>query len=272
MRPKVALLIGLSLVLTGCFSSTPTPASVASGTTSTPAAPSGSIGPPPSRNIIPLPSLPKMGLAAMWSRANNETGVSLLTIDGRVVATVPNVYIWDPNGPGGRVVLRGSDERGYWFLDVSEHELVRVSQGRAMQLLHPPRSGRLPIPARSQGSWAWSTPAPSGSELLAQYYQNGYGSELSECAKPLAMLQATPGAGLSPVTGDPLGAAQPSYALGWTAKSEPVIAVGRGPCGGPPGGLHEGVYVFGSHGNSSRIPVPKGSYDFQMWAQFQYTS
>ena len=202
----------------------------------------------------------------MWSRANNKIGVSLLTMDGHVVATVPNVYIWDPNGPGGRVVLRGWHERRFWFLDPSAHELVPVTLGRANKLLHQTRRARFPIPAQSVGSWAWSMSAPSGTEVLAQYYQNGYGSQLSECAKPLAMLQPTRGADLTPVTGEPLGAAQPSYVLGWTAKSEPVVAVAHGPCGGPSGGLRDGVYVFGSHGAASPVPVPKGSYFFQMWA------
>lgn len=267
MRPKSALILGMSLVLAGCTSGPRPPAGVSSDATPSGAtSPSPSGTPHPSRNVIPLPPLPTMGFAAMWSRANNKNGVSLLTMDGHIVASVPNVIIWDPNGPGGRVILRSWDKRRYWFLDTSAHRLIPVTQGGAKKLLQQPPRSRLPIPARSVGSWAWSVPAPSGTGVLAQYYQNGYGSELSECAKPLAMLQSTPGADLTPVTGDPLGAAQPSYALGWTAKSEPVVAVGKGPCGGPPGGLRDGIYVFGSHGEASPVPVPKGSYFFQMWA------
>ena len=44
-------------------------------------------------------------------------------------------------------------------------------------------------------------------------------------AKPVAMLQLAPGLEPQPVTGQPLGAIQPSYALGWTPTGQAVVQV-----------------------------------------------
>lgn len=201
----------------------------------------------------------------MWSRAHETIGVSLLSLDGRVVATVPNVILFDPANPSGQIILRSEDEKRYWQLDVSAHELVPVTLLRANKLHRYDTDVPAATPAGSVGSWAWSIPAPSGMEILAQYYQNGYGSQLSECAQPLAMIQPAPGLNASPVTGEPLGAASSSYALGWTPAKEPMVAV-TGTCGAPSGGLRDGVYIFDKQGTSRRVEVPKGSYYFQMWS------
>jgi hypothetical protein len=139
----------------------------------------------------------------MWSREDEAIGVSLLTLDGRVVATVPNVILFDSDGPTGRVILRSEDETRYWLLDPSAHELLPITLGQA-NWHHRTKRVLWPTPARSWGYWAWTMPAPNGSEVLAQYYQNGYGPQVSECATPVAMLQVAPDVDPAPVTGEPL--------------------------------------------------------------------
>ena len=263
MRARIAFVLGLSLLVPACIGDSGTPSGGEAGAStptsalsplptsqSTPEAPAAK-----ARNTIRLPTLPSIGLAANWARGHRKVGVSLLTTDGRVIAVVHHMGIWG-QGPSGVIILRNG--RGFWLLKVPSHRLVRIKRGEAISLTSAPKA-HLAVPPGSQGSWAWTLP------VLGQYYQNGYGSQLSECAKPIAMFGPAPGAALNPVTGDSLGAAQPSWVLGWTKQNEPVIAVADGPCDSPPGGLPAGVYIFDGEGHRTRVPVPEASYVFQMW-------
>jgi hypothetical protein len=205
--------------------------------------------------VIDLPPLPSSGLASGWSRGDSE-GVSLVTLDGRVLATIEDVGIFEAGRmPPGLLILTRGDKR-FWVLDVSAHELRQVSLYRAYQLVQDRVSDSLP-----RDDFAWSVRAPRGTQVLGQYWQ-----QVSECQKPIAMLRDTADPEASPVTGDPLRAAQPSYALGWTHASEAVVAVARGPCDAGSGQFREGVYAFNGTGHVRQIAIPRGSYVFQMWA------
>jgi hypothetical protein len=185
---------------------------------------------------------------------NDTVGVSLVTLQGRVLATVRGValYLADRMRPGLTIVTDG--KKKFWVLDVSGHELRRVSQARAEQLARAHGPAYLPSEA-----FGWFSPAPSGSPVLGQYYQ-----QVSECQKPIAMLRQAPGLDATPLTGDSLAHAQPSYALGWTRASQAVAAVASGPCDAGSGALHDGVYIFGD-GRPTPLTVPSGSYFFHMW-------
>jgi hypothetical protein len=258
MRPARELLLAVGLALVACtYTSGTTDDTGGSTPSQTHPTVVGEFTLSPQGTIIELPPLSERGLAAMWSRANNTIGVSLLSLDGRVLATVPNVIIYDATGPSEGVILQSADEIRYWLLDASAHELVPITLQRAMRL-HRPARVRLPHPARSPGSWAWSMPAPTGTQVLAQYNR-----QVSECAQPIAMVQPAPGLAVLPVTGEPFGTAS-SFALGWTAASEPVVEV-TPVCVGPSDRFRSGVYVFDNQGGAERLDVPKGSYVFQMW-------
>lgn len=199
----------------------------------------------------------------MWSR-EDRAGVDLLSLDGRVLATVPDVTIFNPTLPPGPLILkeRGREEI-YWRLVPEQDQLLQISEARALRMQQIERPVRLPIPEGSHGRWAWSRPAPDRSAILAQLLQNGFGSESSECSKPVAMIRTAPGEEPRSVLGQPLGDVDSSYALGWTPKGFPVIAVG-GPCGGP-GEWTNGVYIVSPGEAYLFRHMPEGSYYFRMW-------
>jgi hypothetical protein len=184
----------------------------------------------PAQDTIELPPLPASGFAAMWSR-DEGTGVSFVGLDGEVLATVPDATIYEPGGPPGVVVLvRGEDE--FLLLDAEDHVLRSISKAEADEIVASVPSGLL-NPSRSVGEWAWVRSSPDGTDVIGQYWQNGYGSQLSECSKPIAMISTSEDAEPRAITGQPLGQVQPTYALGWTPSGLPIAAVTLGPCGSP---------------------------------------
>jgi hypothetical protein len=189
----------------------------------------------------------------MWSRDDERVGVSLLTLSGRVVATVRDAIIYEPISPPGIVVLQIEDEL-YLTLDASAHELRRVSAGRAYRLV---RRGLGYLPSNA---FSWWTPAPHGPQSLGQYWR-----QVSECQEPIAMLAPRSSSRATPVTGDSLGAAQSTYALGWTGTDQAVVQITPG-CGSGSGPYRDGVYAFDHDGDARRIRVPPGSYVYRMWS------
>lgn len=212
---------------------------------------------------IVLPPLPDSGIAAMWSR-ENSVGVSFVNLEGEVVATVRNAIIYRPGGPPGTVVLVRGENR-HWVLDARDHVLRSVSESEANQIVNGDRGPFPPTPANSVGDWAWVEGSPDGTETLGQYWQSGYGSQLSECSKPIAMIQRPSSGDPEPITGQSLGQPQPTYALGWASAGHPLAAVMVGPCGSPLTEFAEGVHVFDEAGGHERVNMPAGSYSFQMW-------
>jgi hypothetical protein len=262
---QVTLALAATFALAACTSSPPAPESVGSPTPSPNATSSTSTMSPSPPGVIELPSLPSTGLAAMWSRPGKAIGVSLLTLRGRVVATVPKVFIWDPTAPSGIVMLRSKNLNRYWLLDTSAHELVPITEQRGAKLHRKRAHGRLPIPPGSVGNWSWAVSAPSGTAVLGEYYQNGYGSQYSECATPVAMLESAPGLEPTPILGESLTTVHASYALGWTPTSKAVVAVTSAECAGP-SPIRPGVYIFDSMGAApQRVALPRGTYYVQMW-------
>jgi hypothetical protein len=222
---------------------------------------------PSSDRVIELPPLPSSGVAAMWSRDNNATGVSFVGLDGEVAATIRNAIIYQ-SGPlrSPDTLVLALDKTGYWLLDADAHELRRITRSRADQLVTSDSGPRLPIPPNSTGEWAWVRRSPDGTELLGQYWQNGYGAFLSECSKPIAMLQGASASAPEPITGQSLGNVQPTNALGWAAPGHAVVEVAVGPCS-TSGRFAPGVYIFDGIGQTSqRVRMPTGSYTFQMWS------
>jgi hypothetical protein len=209
--------------------------------------------PDPTERSIELPQLPARGLVAGWSRDNSE-GVSLMTLGGRVLATIPDFAIFQAGRMPPGLVILNRGEMHFWVLDVAAHELRRVSLYGADRLVEKRAPSSLP-----RDAFAWSVRAPGSTQVLAQYWQ-----QVSECQKPVAMVRRAPGLEALPVTGDELTTAQPSYALGWTGRGNVVAAVARGPCDAGSGRFADGVYVFGGE-RPRRIGVPQGSYLFQMW-------
>jgi hypothetical protein len=254
MRLRLVVTLCATVALAACTASSGTQGAVSSLPVATSSSATASNSEAP--RVIELPPLTDTGLAALWSRANNSVGVSLVTLRGRVLATVHNVTIYEAGRtPPGLVILNRGD-RQYWVLDVSAHELRRVSPARAYKLVQQHGPASLPSDA-----FAWSVAAPGSTQVLGQYWQ-----QVSECQKPIALLRSGPGAQASPVTGDPLVNAQPSYALGWSDDSEAVVFVARGPCDPGTAQFHDGVYLFDTHGGVQRLKLPVGSYAFQMWS------
>ncbi len=249
------LFLGVLLTLGACTSTSSVSTSLPSSAMAPPTPSTAATPLPDPGDVIELPSLPERGVAASWSRANNSEGVSLVTLGGRVIATVRGVGIFQAGRISPGLVILTDGDKYYWVLDVPAHELRRVSPARAHQLVEARGPAYLPSDA-----FAWSVQAPGGTQVLGQYWQ-----QVSECQKPVAMLRPAPGLEASPVTGDRLAAAQPSYALGWTEAGEAVAAVASGPCDAGSATLHDGVYIFDS-GKAQRLSVPLGSYVFQMWS------
>ncbi len=256
---KVLLRLGTTVAVASCTVSPSASPSGASGSTSARHEPP-SVTPSASESEIELPALPDRGIVAMWSRLDNATGVSFLSLEGDVIATVRDVVLSQSGGPPGVVFVQRGER--YWLLDATAHELRRVSAKQASKLVTRGDRVDLPAPAQSTGTWLWSTPAPTGSAVLAAYAE-----QESECLKPVAMVQHHPGAEPVPITGEPLARAHPSYALGWTLEGKPVAQVASGPCSAPKGGLRDGVYIFHGEGGAGAeaVDVPAGSYRFQMW-------
>ena len=254
MSRVAGVLAGSFAVLVACTSAPASP-NIGSGTPSSTVTRSTSVASSPSPpSVIELPALPETGLAAGWSRANAE-GVSLVDLRGHTFATVHDagIYSADRVPPGLVILVMHNDE--YWLLDVSAHELRRISAYRAEKLVSERGSASLPHDAL-----AWSVSAPAGPQVLGQYWQ-----QVSECQKPVAVIRPAPGSPLQPVTGDPLINAQPSYALGWVDDDKALVSVARGPCDAGTARFREGVYLFSSDGDAQRLRVPPGSYFFQMW-------
>jgi hypothetical protein len=264
-RVTLALAATTSFALAACTSSLPATENGGIPTPSPNATSSTSTMSRSSPDAIELPSLPRTGLAAMWSRSGHAIGVSLLTLRGRVVATMPKVFVWDPTSPSGIVMLRSKNLQRYWLLDTSAHELVPITEQRGAKLHWKPSHGRLPIPPRSVGSWSWAMSAPSGTTVLGEYYQHGYGSQYSECATPVAMRESAPGLEPTPILGESLATVHTSFALGWTPTSKAVVAVTLATSTGP-SPIRQGVYIFGGEGAApQRVALPRGTYYVQMW-------
>jgi WD40 repeat protein len=222
--------------------------------------------PPPTttKSIIELPPLPVQGIVAMWSRPNNRFGVTFLTLNGHVVATVRNFTVLGP-GPGS-VLLKEYPHGLYgpghlYLLEPEKHQLRRAASGRESSLEVKRRQVGLPRPFGGVGRWGWSERSPDGLEILAQWYQ-----QVGECSKPVAMLGTTGGNTLPsaiPIVREPLAKSTASYAMGWTSENRAVVEIG-GPCGGT-ATLGDGVYLFKGTQMLTRVRMPQGSYNFAMW-------
>jgi hypothetical protein len=242
-----------SLLLVTCTQSARDPQSPRIDTPSATSPSASATSPSPSPAVIELPPLTPTGIAAMWSRSNSS-GVSLLTTKGRLLAKVQDAIIYSPLTPPGTVILKIEDE--HWVLDSPAHELRQITAGRARRLVRA--SGVFPLP---RDAFTWSVLAPTSPQVLGQFWQG-----VSECQKPIAMWRRGTSLEASPVTGDLLTTAQPTYALGWTEASEALVAVADGPCDAGSARYRRGVYAFDQAGGARQISVPPGSYAFQMWS------
>jgi hypothetical protein len=192
----------------------------------------------------------------MWSRPNAD-GVSFLDIHGDVVATVRNAIFSYPVSGRGTIILK--KQRRLYLLHPATHELRAISRSRAASLQRTERV-TLPEPPGGSREWEWSTPSPSGAEVLAQWTE-----QVSECRMPVAMIEPTRGAPLVPITGGSLASVGPSFALGWIGDNRALVYVGNGPCIGSTG-LKPGVYIFDPQGGATPIRTSPASYDFRVWS------
>ena len=152
------------------------------------ASPSVSSPSPSSPRVIELPPLPGRGVAAMWSRDDNRVGVTLLTLNGRVLATLQDATLYEPLDPPGFVILE-IDSRQQWVLNPSAHELRRISVRRAQNIVGIRGPEFLP-----SNAFAWWVRAPGGPQVLGQYWR-----QVGECQEPIAMLRPGSGLGSSPL-------------------------------------------------------------------------
>jgi hypothetical protein len=192
----------------------------------------------------------------MWSR-QDSVGVSFLNLHGDVVATVRNATFSFPVSGRGTVILK--KQRRLYLLHPETHQLRAISRSRAASLQRTERV-TLPQPLGGSGGWEWSTPSPSGVEVLAQWTE-----QVSECRMPVAMIEPTRGSPPMPITGGSLPSVGPSFALGWTGDDRAVVYVGNGPCTGSTN-LKPGVYVFDAEGGAIPIRMSPASYGFSMWS------
>jgi hypothetical protein len=224
-------------------------------------APTQTPSPQTAARIIRLPALPARGIAATWSRGNHTIGVSFLNLQGRVLATVRDAVLFEPNSSPGYVILKKSVSYGavFYRLLPNMHLLHATPRTEVDHLLPATSPVDLPEPTGGAGSWLWAIASPDGQSILAQWQQ-----QVSECQLPVAMIGGPVGMIPQPMTGDPLQRAGASFALGWTPASQPVVYVAQGPCVSI-ARLREGVYVFKGAGTPSPIPTPPWSYGYRMW-------
>jgi hypothetical protein len=190
--------------------------------------------------------LPPRGLAV-----EDSTGVRLITLDGRVLATLKGMTLTSDWRPWTRVAIQDRRERRY-ELDPDTGVWSRTAVPRGEQPtdwppLPPPRPDAV-------GHWRWVLPSATSDLRLAQWG--------GECETRHAYFIRADGSAVPLLEGGADAPTPESMALGWAPDGRALIAVlGPAACG-----EHlpaPGVYLVGA--DRTRTLVATGT-DAQMWS------